>query len=61
MHIAKRNQGGTPGIRSQSYGLGAAMCMSAGGAVLVFVVALCLKETHLARAARPVLQQAAAD
>ena len=49
------------GTVAQSYGLAAAMWMSAGGAVLVFVVALCLKETHLARAARPVLQPAAAD
>ena len=49
------------GTVAQSYGLAAAMWMSAGGALLVFVVALCLKETHLARAARPVLQPAAAD
>jgi len=42
----------------KSYGLGAAMWMSAGGAVLVFLVALMLKETHLARAPSPVLQEA---
>jgi hypothetical protein len=46
---------------AQSYGLGATMWMSAGGAVLVFGVALFLKETHLARAGRPVLQEAPAD
>ena len=45
----------------QSYGLGAAMWLSAGGAVLVFVVALSLKETHLARAGQPALQEAPAD
>ena len=45
----------------KSYGLGAAMWMSAGGAVLVFVVALFLKETHLARASSTVLQEAPAD
>jgi MFS family permease len=45
----------------KSYGLGAAMWMSAGGAVLVFIVALLLKETHLARAGSPVLQEGPAD
>jgi MFS family permease len=45
----------------KSYGLGAAMWMSAGGAVLVFLVALLLKETHLARAASPVLLESPAD
>jgi len=45
----------------KSYGLGAAMWMSAGGAVLVFVAALLLKETHLARAASPILQEASAE
>jgi predicted MFS family arabinose efflux permease len=45
----------------QAHGLGAAMWMSAGGAVLVFIVALFLKETHLAKAGSPVLQEAAAD
>jgi MFS family permease len=45
----------------KSYGLGAAMWMSAGGAVLVFVAALFLKETHLARAGSPALQKATAD
>jgi MFS family permease len=44
----------------QSHGLGAAMWMSAGGAGLVFVVALLLKETHLARAGSPALQEASA-
>ena len=38
-----------------SHGLGAAMWMSAGGAALVFIAALFLKETHLARAGSPVL------
>jgi MFS family permease len=45
----------------ESHGLGAAMWMSAGGATLVFMVALFLKETHLARAGPPVLQEAPAD
>ena len=45
----------------QSYGLGAAMWLSAGGAVLVFLVALFLKETHLARAEHLALQEAPAD
>ena len=49
------------GTVAQSYGLGATLWMSAGGAVLVFVVALFLKETHLAKAGLPVLQQATAD
>ena len=44
----------------QSHGLGAAMWMSAGGAVVVFVVALLLKETHLARKGSPRLQEASA-
>jgi len=45
----------------QSYGLGAAMWLSAGGAVLVFVVAVCLKERDLASAGQPALQEAPAD
>jgi MFS family permease len=49
------------GTVAQSYGLGATMWMSAGGAVLVFVVALFLEETHLARAGSPALQEASAD
>jgi MFS family permease len=44
----------------KSHGLGAAMWLSAGGAVLVFIVALFLKETHLARTGSPVLQAAPA-
>ncbi len=49
------------GTVAQSYGLGATMWMSAGGAVLVFVVALFLKETHLAKVGRPALQEAPAE
>jgi hypothetical protein len=45
----------------RSHGLGAAMWMSAGGAVLVFVVALFLEETHLAKAGSLALQEASAD
>jgi sugar phosphate permease len=45
----------------QSYGLGAAMWLSAGGAVLVFLVALFLKETHLARAEHLAFEEAPAD
>jgi len=44
----------------RSYGLGAAMWMSAGGAALVFVVTLFLKETHLAKAGLPILEHAPA-
>jgi MFS family permease len=49
------------GAVAQSYGLGATLWMSAGGAALVFVVALFLKETFLVKAGRPVLQEAPAD
>jgi MFS family permease len=49
------------GAVAQSYGLGATMWMSAGGAALVFVVALFLKETFLVKAGHPVLQEAPAD
>jgi MFS family permease len=49
------------GLVVKSYGLGSAMWMSAGGAVLVFIVALLLKETHLARAGGSALQEASAD
>ena len=49
------------GTVAQSYGLGATMWMSAGGAAMVFLVALFLKETHLAKAGSPALQQALAD
>jgi MFS family permease len=49
------------GSVAQSYGLASTMWMSAGGAVLVFVVALFLKETHLARTGLPALQEASAD
>jgi MFS family permease len=45
----------------QSYGLGIAMWMSAGGAVLVFVVALFLKETHLAKSGSPAAQSVPAS
>jgi MFS family permease len=49
------------GIVSQSYGLGATMWMSAGGVALVFVVALFLKETHLAKSESLAWQEAPAD
>ena len=49
------------GAVSQFYGLGATMWMSAGGAAVVFVVALALKETHKVRAERTSLQEATAD
>ena len=49
------------GIVSQSYGLGATMWMSAGGVALVFIVALFLKETHLAKSGSLALQEAPAD
>jgi MFS family permease len=49
------------GAVAQSYGLGATLWMSAGGAALVFVVALFLKETFLVKAGHPVLQEAPAD
>jgi predicted MFS family arabinose efflux permease len=48
------------GAVAQSYGLGATMWMSAGGVVLVFIVALFLKETHLARVGSTALQEAPA-
>jgi MFS family permease len=49
------------GAVAQSYGLGATMWMSAGGAAVVFVVALFLKETHKVRVERTSLQEATAD
>jgi MFS family permease len=49
------------GTAAQSYGLAVTMWMSAGGAALVFVVTLFLKETHLAKAGVPALQEAPAD
>jgi MFS family permease len=49
------------GIVSEVYGLGATMWMSAGGVVLVFVVALFLKETHQSKAGSPALQEATTD
>jgi MFS family permease len=49
------------GAVAQSYGLGTTMWMSAGGAALVFVVALFLKETFQVKAGGPVLQEARAD
>jgi MFS family permease len=49
------------GVVSQTYGLDATMWMSAGGVALVFIVALFLKETHLAKAESLALQEAPAD
>ena len=49
------------GALAKSYGLGATMWMSAGGVVLVFIVTLFLKETHLAKAGSLALQEAPAD
>ena len=49
------------GAVAQYHGLGATMWMSAGGAALVFVATLFLKETFLAKAGRPVLEEAPAD
>jgi len=46
---------------AESYGLGATMWMSAGGAALVFVTALLLRETYMVNAKRPVLQESPAD
>jgi MFS family permease len=45
------------GAVAQSYGLAATMWMSAGGAALIFVSTLFLKETYLAKAGHPVLQE----
>ena len=49
------------GVVAKSYGLGGTMWMSAGGAALVFVATLFLKETFLVKAGRPVLQEAPVD
>ena len=49
------------GTVAQTHGLAAALWMSAGGAALVFVAALFLKETHRARAEQAVLREALAD
>ncbi|HYL85704.1 MAG TPA: MFS transporter [Candidatus Angelobacter sp.] len=46
---------------AQSYGLGATMWMSAGGAALVFVCALLLRETYLVKAGHPVLEASPAN
>jgi MFS family permease len=49
------------GAVAQSYGLASTMWMSAGGAAVVFLVALALKETHLARAGHSASLEAPAD
>jgi hypothetical protein len=49
------------GTLARTHGLAAALWMSAGGAALVFVAALFLKETHRARAEQAVLREALAD
>lgn len=49
------------GAVAQHYGLGSTMWMSAGGAALVFVATLFLKETFLVKSGRPVLEEAPAD
>ena len=49
------------GKMAESHGLGATMWMSAGGAALLFVVALLLKETYRVRAGHAVLEEAPAD
>ena len=46
---------------AESYGLGVTMWMSAGGAAVVFVAALFLRETYMVRAKSPVLQGSSAD
>jgi hypothetical protein len=46
---------------AESHGLGVALWMSAGGAVLLFVVALLLKETYRVRAGHAVLEESPAD
>jgi predicted MFS family arabinose efflux permease len=49
------------GAVAQTHGLAATLWMSAGGAALVFIAALFLKETYQAKAPHPVLQEALAD
>ena len=51
----------TAGAVAQTHGLAATLWMSAGGAALVFIAALFLKETYQAKAPHPVLQEALAD
>ncbi|HTT33927.1 MAG TPA: MFS transporter [Methylomirabilota bacterium] len=46
---------------AQAHGLGSTMWMSAGGAALLFVVALLLKETYQVRAGHAVVKEAIAD
>jgi MFS family permease len=46
---------------AEKYGLGVTLWMSAGGAALVFLMALLLKETFLVKAHRPVMLEAPAD
>jgi hypothetical protein len=48
------------GTLAQKYGLGITMWMSAGGTILVFLVALLLKETAHVRAAAHAASQVAA-
>lgn len=47
------------GTAAQSYGLGITMWMSAGGAAVVFVAALLLRETSEVKGSRPQVQQPA--
>jgi len=49
------------GVVAQTHGLAATLWMSAGGAGLVFIAALFLKETHRAKAEQPVLREATPD
>jgi MFS family permease len=46
---------------AESYGLGVTMWMSAGGAAVVFIAALLLRETYKVKAKSPVLQGSPAD
>ncbi len=49
------------GRLAQSYGLGATMWMSAGGAAIVFAAALWLRETYRVRAEQAVLRESPVD
>jgi MFS family permease len=49
------------GTLAERFGLEITMWMSAGGAALVFLMALLLKETFLVKAHRPALQEVPAD
>lgn len=49
------------GTVAESYGLGATMWMSAGGASLVFLAALLLRETYMVKAKSQVLHESPAD